>query len=280
MEETGRAAEGVRAPQYRVTRRAESVPPQGRYLEVNGIDLYYETYGEGEPLLLLHGFTGSGADWRESIAHYAASYRLIIPDLRGHGRSTNPSGTFTHREACRDLYGLLDHLGIERTDAIGISSGGMTLLHMATLAPRRIRAMVLVGATIYFPETARKKMRASTEETLTPQLMVQRRALCLLGDDQIRMLHAQFLAMDDTYDDMNFTMPYLSTIRARTLIVHGDRDEFFPVEIPFQMYRGIPDSYLWIVPNGSHGPHWEHPDEFRAITLSFLRGEFPARPKV
>ena len=63
---------------------------------------------------------------------------------------------------------------------------------------------------------------------------------------------AQFRGFKDSYDDMNFTPPYLLDDRARTLIVHGDRDEFFPVNIPVEMYRAIPKSFLWIVPNGGH----------------------------
>jgi pimeloyl-ACP methyl ester carboxylesterase len=72
---------------------------------------------------------------------------------------------------------------------------------------------------------------------------------------------------------MNFTAPYLSTIQARTLMVHGDRDQFFPINIPLEMYRSIPNSSLWIVPNGQHGPHRQHPEEFLRITTLFLADE-------
>jgi pimeloyl-ACP methyl ester carboxylesterase len=74
---------------------------------------------------------------------------------------------------------------------------------------------------------------------------------------------------------MNFTEPYLATITARTLIVHGDRDEIFPVDIPFQMYRAIPRSYLWIVPNGGHIPIFgKSAGIFQDKALAFLRGEW------
>jgi pimeloyl-ACP methyl ester carboxylesterase len=72
--------------------------------------------------------------------------------------------------------------------------------------------------------------------------------------EQRLALNRQFAAFADSYDDMNFTAPLLSTIRAETLIVHGDRDRFFPVSIPVAEYDAIPDSYLWIVPNGEHIP--------------------------
>jgi pimeloyl-ACP methyl ester carboxylesterase len=77
---------------------------------------------------------------------------------------------------------------------------------------------------------------------------------------------------------MNFTPPYLSTITARTLIVHGDRDRFFPVSIPVEMYRAIPDSYLWVIPNGLHRPEWvfgeAHAGAFAKAALEFLNGDW------
>ena len=74
------------------------------------------------------------------------------------------------------------------------------------------------------------------------------------GDDQIRMLFEQMRGLKDTHDDMAFTPPLLGTITARTLIVHGDRDPLYPVEMAIELFRGIPQSALWIVPNGAHGP--------------------------
>ncbi len=77
---------------------------------------------------------------------------------------------------------------------------------------------------------------------------------------------------------MNFTAPLLSTIQARTLIVHGDRDQFFPVAIPVEQYQAIPHSYLWIIPRGSHSPiggPWK--EVFERTALEFLAGEWEKR---
>ncbi len=93
----------------------------------------------------------------------------MIPDLRGHGRSTNPLLEYTHRQAASDVVALLDHLGIERFKAIGISGGGNILLHLATQHPSRVVAMVLVSATSYYPEQARTFMRHYTVDKLTDE---------------------------------------------------------------------------------------------------------------
>ena len=102
------------------------------------MEMYYEIHGQGEPLVLLHGFSGSGSMWSPQIPELAKHYQLVIPDLRGHGRSTNPSGKFTHRQSAQDVFALLDMLKIQKFRAMGISTGGMTLLHMATSQPERI----------------------------------------------------------------------------------------------------------------------------------------------
>src|SRR4051812_34507506 len=124
-------------------------------IPLNGIDMHYEVRGEGEPLLLLHGFTGAGVDWRLIFREPPPGFRLIAPDLRGHGGSTNPSGEFTFRQAALDVIALLDGLGVEHCKAIGVSGGGQTLLHLATQQPARVDAMVLVSTSHFFPEQAR-----------------------------------------------------------------------------------------------------------------------------
>jgi pimeloyl-ACP methyl ester carboxylesterase len=224
-------------------------------IDVNGFQMYLEERGDGAPLLLLHGGTGIGADWNLVFpAGGPAGARVIIPDLRGHGRSTNPSRAFTFRQAADDVLAMLDHLGVERVKAIGLSMGAKTLLHLATRHPSRIDAMVLVSATPYFPAPARAAMAQLSVDAFSDADWATQRLRHPQGDDQIRMLFEQMRALKDSYDDMAFTPPLLATITARTLIVHGDRDPLYPVELALEMYRSIPGSALWVVPNGGHGP--------------------------
>ena len=224
-------------------------------IDVNGFQMYLDQRGDGEPLLLLHGGTGIGADWRLVFtAGDPGGFRVIVPDLRGHGRSTNPSRAFTFRQAAADVLALLDHLGVARAKAIGLSMGAKTLLHVATQQPGRIDAMVLVSATPYFPAPARAAMGQLSVDHFSEADWIAQRQRHVHGDDQIRMLFDQMRELKDHHDDMAFTPPLLATITARTLIVHGDRDPLYPVELALEMYRAIPASALWVVPNGGHGP--------------------------
>jgi pimeloyl-ACP methyl ester carboxylesterase len=221
-----------------------------RTLAVNNLDLFVRDNGSGDSLLLLHGFTGSGDDWQHVFPQPLAGYRVIAPDLRAHGRSTNPSASFTFREVAQDMFAMLDHLGIECVKAIGMSAGANTLLHMATQQPERVTAMVHVSGTPRFPDQARDLMRAMPADGLG------RYAHQMAGD----------------YDDMHFTAASLSAITARMLIVHGDRDALYPVELAVELYRAIPGSALWVIPQGGHGPIFaEQAAPFAAAAAAFLR---------
>jgi pimeloyl-ACP methyl ester carboxylesterase len=246
-----------------------------RTASINGIDLHFEIRGEGTPLLMLHGFTGCHEDWQYAGRDvFEREFELVLPDARGHGRSTNPDGAATHARNAADVLALLDHLGISRCKAVGMSFGANTLLHVATLAPERIQAMVLVSGTLHFPESARRIMAASPVDDQPPEAWEAMRARHKLGDEQILELWKQQRAFKDDYEDVNFTAAELSRITARTLVVYGDRDPLYPVEMGVAMYRAIQDSALWVVPRGGHGPIFlEAAQEFALRAVEFLGAE-------
>jgi pimeloyl-ACP methyl ester carboxylesterase len=245
----------------------------GNTLQVNGFELYYETQGAGEPLLLLHGGSGSHEDWvHAGRDEFLREYSLILPDARGHGRSTNLGKAITHRQCALDALALLDHLGIQKCKAIGLSMGGNILLHMATLEPERVEAMVVVSATMYFPEQARAIMRQVSIESQPAKEWETMRRRHKHGDEQIIAIWEWLRGMADSYDDLNFTPPLLARITAPTLIVYGDRDFLYPVEMAVDIYRAIPRSALWVVPNGGHGPVFlDAAAQFAKTALAFLR---------
>jgi pimeloyl-ACP methyl ester carboxylesterase len=247
-------------------------------VDVNGVSLHCEIVGEGEPLLWLHGFFGAGEDWQSIFKAPPGGFRVIAPDLRGHGASTNPSKTFSFRDAALDVLGLLGHLNIERVRAIGLSGGGIVLLHMATLQPSAISSMVLVSAPPYFPAQTRARQRQMSEAAFSDTEMNLMRRRHKNGETQIQQLLAQCRAFADTYDDVSFTPPLLSTITADTLIVFGDCDPLYPVSLAFELHAAIPRSRLWIVPNGGHGPVFgEAAAAFSQTAQAFLRGEWGRR---
>ncbi len=238
---------------------------------LNGQQIYFEIHGSGEPLVLLHGFSGSSQDWKTSL-HGLDGFQLVIPDLRGHGRSGTLMRPFRHEDAATDMLALLDHLGISACKGLGISGGGNVLLHMAVREAKRMKAMVLVSATPYFPEQARAIMRQYAANL--PQEMRERLGKAHPGGDaQVKALLDSTTAFADSYDDLNFTPDKLATIEARTLIVQGDSDPLYPVEISVEMAKAIPHAQMWIIPNGGHGPViGERWPEFVKTARAFLQG--------
>ena len=244
-------------------------------LETNGAQMYFETHGDGEPLLFLHGGLGAGDNWTHIFGEPPNGYRLIAPDQRGHGASTNPLPVLTFRQIAADTFALLDHLQIDRVKAIGVSGGGIALLHMATAQPARIEAMVVVSAPPYFPVQARAIQAQFTEDALPASERAALRQRHTHGEEQIRALFANVKAFATDYDDVSFTPPKLATITARTLIVFGDRDFLYPVSLAFDLHAAIPRSHLWVVPNGGHGPVFgSNAPRFAETALAFLRGEW------
>src|SRR5262249_24509056 len=156
-----------------------------------------------------------------------------------------------------DVLALLDRLEVRGLKAIGMSMGAKTLLHVATAQPGRVGPMVLVSAAPYFPEPLRRAAAQFTRESFDrlsssdPHALRRRHAG---GAAQIRQLDAMTRGFAASYADLSFPPPLLGTITARTLIVHGDRDPYYPVELSVELFRGIPQSALWVVPYGAHGP--------------------------
>jgi pimeloyl-ACP methyl ester carboxylesterase len=251
---------------------AQARTAPGKLVALNGMTMHYEERGAGEPLLLLHGFGMCGrGDWGDHLDALARNYRVILPDLRGHGWSTNPSGKFTMRQSAEDIRALLDRLGLRNIRAMGISAGGMTLLHLATKYPDRVRTMALIGATNEFVDQSRRAIRGEVSAPMPKEVQAMFDRCASRGGAQVRELSAQFRSFADSHDDMNLTPADLATIKARTLIVHGDHDQFFPVEIPVTLYRAIPGSQLWIVPKGDHVPiYGPRLPEFLRVTGQFL----------
>lgn len=243
----------------------------GKFVEVNGAEIYYEEYGQGDPLFLLHGFGGTTDDWKPFIQEYSKSYQVIVWDMRGHGRSSNPdtSIVFKHEVAARDLLAMMERLQISKTNAIGHSAGGIVILYAASMSPDRFDAIIPVSAQLYFGRQVRDFIE-KTGKPRVPNPEFDR----LHGKDKGTLLGRQFYNFRNVYGDPSLTPDQIAKIKARTLIVHGDND-FVPVSQAWEIFQGIPKAHLWVSPNTGHGPHYGagNDTDFIRRTLDFLKGD-------
>jgi pimeloyl-ACP methyl ester carboxylesterase len=247
-------------------------------LAIADLTMHYEEHGQpdGPPLVLLHAFTQTGAMWQPQLDAFGARYRLLVPDLRGHGRTHNPSGlpAMNHRQFARDIIGLCRALDVERAAFCGASTGAMLLLTLGLEAPDLVAALVLAGGTYYFSEERQAGHAAVTPDTFLQQARDPaelRERHSALGPDGWRMVVNAFSALSTHAHVDDFPeQEELHGIVGPTLIVHGDRDPLFPIAIPTALYGLFPDAELCILPHTGHLPPVERPAWFNAIVLDFL----------
>ena len=117
----------------------------GTYVEANGLRVYYEVYGEGEPLLLIHGGTATSQSWASHLPAFAEHFRVFAPDSRGHGRTDNPTGGLGYRAMADDVAASIDALGLHRPLVLGYSDGGQVALELGMRYPGLTRALTNPG---------------------------------------------------------------------------------------------------------------------------------------
>lgn len=262
---------------------------------VNGINLYVETAGEGPPLMLLHGFTGSAATWRALIPTFSKSFHTIAVDLIGHGRSDAPREPLRYRmDLCiADLLALLDALGVSETAVLGYSMGGRTALHLAAAAPERVRALVLEGASPGIADPEERRQRREADEALArrietegmeafvqhwenvPLFATQRSLPAQVREaqrQQRRQQRPHGLAGSlrgmgtGSMEPLHHRLPSLTM---PTLLVAGELDEKYRA-IAASMAKAMPRAETAIVPGAGHNVHLEKPEAFAAHVMNFL----------
>jgi len=253
----------------------EPVSPNGKFATINGLKIYYEEFGKGMPVMLLHHYFATASQWKTYIPELAKKYKVIAVDLPGHGRSDYMDTTkvFLHKKATEYIIGLIDFLKLDSIYLMGASSGGVITLYLATLRPDLVKRAIVIGGFIYRPKQVREIVAGWSKVPDANEIATH-------GKTKAILLHKQFTYFSQLYGDPSFTPDVLSAIGARTLIIHGDNDQLAPT-IPnaLEMYKNIPNPYLWIVPNGGHfcfPPYLDPKNEsdFVKRTMEFLNGNW------
>lgn len=241
----------------------------GRYASVNGIRMYYELHGSGPPLLLLHGGLGNGSAFSKQVPGLKGAHRLIVPDCRAQGRTTDRPGELTFHGMAEDMVALLDRLHLKQVDIMGWSDGGVIGLDLAIHHPDRVGHLVTFGAN-FSPDGLNPPDLAwgqtATPESLGAETRTAWRALNPQPDHYEEAI-AKILTMWRTLP--RFTPAELGSIRAKTLICAGEHDVVRP-EHTAALARAIPGAQSWIVPGASHSAMIERPDLVNPKVLEFL----------
>lgn len=236
----------------------------GQYAELRGIKMYYEIYGTGEPLLIIHGNGGSIADFNFQIPFFEKKYKVILADSRAQGKTVDDRDSLSYEMMADDLDALLDVLKLDSCYVIGWSDGGINGLLLAMRHPEKVKKLAITGANLWPDstavdpwvwETTLEGYNATLQQTSSPQQKKQLKLMRLLSFEP------------------NISTKQLSAISCPTLVMGGDHD-VIRTDHTMLIAQSIPKSYLWIVPNSGHAVPIFKSSAFNNNILDFFQNPY------
>ncbi|MCC7452216.1 MAG: alpha/beta hydrolase [Anaerolineae bacterium] len=243
-------------------------------IQVNGQTIFYETYGQGQPLLLMHGWTQIGRDLRDVAESLAVDYRVILPDMPGYGRSVPPYRTFPPDFYRRDallMGALLDALHLSTVHIMGFSDGGEVALLLPALRPNLCRSVVAWGAIGLFDPFMCEVAQRTTLQTVISDTMRAKHPGQRLGQWPQQWVEA-FGAMIESGDYTTASMIRASQITCPLLMILGSQDTLNPADYGRKFLAAVasPDKILDVFTGVGHFVHTERPQQFLAAVQRFL----------
>ncbi len=273
--------------------------------KVNGIELAYEVHGEGDPLVLAHGYTASKEMWADQIGPFSERYRVVVYDVRGHGESEAPAADdsgYTLDTFVDDQRALMEHLGIEQAHIGGLSMGGMIAMRFALKHPQMTRALLLsdtaaaiaTAGQLFSQWEANRVMiegfvRSQGVAAVMRNLYAQRAQTMGIAQPQElpagvqrhierlqKMSPDGFLGAGRALREQESVLERLPEITAPTLILVGDQDFLRgPSE---QMKERMPDARFVLIKDSAHGTCVWQPEHFTSAVVDFLSDVDAGRP--
>jgi len=261
------------------------------HVQANGIDIYYDSRGEGEPLLLIAGLGGTRHLWELQVPSFARQYRVVTFDNRGAGDSDKPAESYSIALFADDTAALMDAMGIERAHVYGQSMGGLIAQEFALRHPQKVRCLVLGCTTFGGPHSVLPSPQAAAllagMPNLPPEQAVER-VMELFYSPRFRREHAEEARQRiQTYFPLRTppdayarqlaaclafdTYDRLPQIAAPTLVINGAEDALIPAENSRIMAQRIPGAELLLFPEAGHLYFHEMPEEVGAAVADFLR---------
>jgi 3-oxoadipate enol-lactonase len=245
----------------------------------------FTEHGSGPPLLLVHGLMITGAMFEPVIGQFAARHRVIVPDLRGYGRSRALPPPYTAAQLAADLARLLDHLNIEKAAVLGYSQGGAIAQQFALDHSERCHRLVLACTYAFNMATFRERLEGNLAPVLLKLLGTRLFAKLVLsmGLKRVAKERADWVvgliagqSRDLMVDAWKSAMAFdsrnrLAEIECPTLIIAASEDYAVPLHHAKMLHEGIADSRLVIIDGADHALIWSRSDEFARVTEEFLR---------
>ncbi|MEP6466567.1 MAG: alpha/beta hydrolase [Parafilimonas sp.] len=233
----------------------------GHWINTRGFKMYYEVYGKGEPLLIIHGNGGSINNFLYQIPEFSKNYKVILADSRAQGKSIDKGDSLSYEMMTDDLNALLDSLHLDSCYVIGWSDGGINGLLLAIRHPDKVKKLAVTGANLWPDSSAIDPFVYKWAMNYNNQLAMQPQ------NDSIK--NERKLAHLLSYEP-HITLEELHTIKCPTLVIGGDHDVILP-QHTMLIAQNIPKSYLWIIPNSGHSTPIFKKDQFNKVVSDFFK---------
>lgn len=233
----------------------------GHWLQTRGLKMYYEIYGQGDPLLIIHGNGGSIKDFLYQIPYFSKEYKVILADSRAQGKSLDNSDSLSYEMITDDLNALLESLHLDSCYVIGWSDGGIEGLMLAIRHPDKVKKLAVTGANLT-PDTS------AVDPFVYNWAMNYNKQLAARSTNDTVKIERK-LAHLLSYEP-HIPLDALHTIKCPTLVIGGDHDVLLPKHTML-IADNIPKSYLWIIPNSGHSTPIFKKDQFNAVVDDFFK---------
>lgn len=243
------------------------------YAPVNGLQMYYEVYGQGDPVLLLHGGSATLESFCKQIPELSRHFKVIAAESRGHGRTADAPGPLSYAQMAEDFVALIRYLGLPSVSIVGWSDGGVIGLHLAMHYPELVDKLVTFGANFHY-QGVTDEFKAAVENSESkdhPAFLVSLyEKLSPDGPEHWPIFFAKLKEMWLT--SPTYTAEDLAKITVPTMILVGDKDIVKPRHT-IEMFEAIPEAQLCVLPGADHFVPFERPDVVNRLVLEFLKPE-------
>jgi len=233
----------------------------GKYYDIRGFKMYAEVYGQGQPLLIIHGNGGSINNFIYQIPYFSKKYKVIIADSRAQGKSTDTGDSLTYEMMADDYAALLDNMKIDSAYVIGWSDGGINGLLLSIRHPGKVKKMVITGANLVPDTTA---VPQQIWDMVMPTLIALKNKPNKTEQEKGQLKLFRLLG-----EQPHIPLTDLQTIQCPSLVIGGDHD-VIKEEHTMLIYKNIPKAYLWILPASGHSTPIVYKDDFNKVVDRFF----------
>ncbi len=237
----------------------------GKYYDIRGIKMYCEVYGKGQPLLIIHGNSGSINNFIYQIPYFSKKYKVIVADSRAQGKSKDTGDSLTYEMMADDYAALLDAMKIDSAYVIGWSDGGINGLLLSIRHPEKVKKLAITGANLVPDTTA---VPQQIWDMVTPALAELRNKPNKTEQEKNSLKLFRLLA-----EQPHIPLSDLQKIACPSLVIGGDHD-VIKEEHTMLIYKNIPKAYLWILPGSGHSTPVVYKEDFNKVVDRFFSNPY------